>query len=1015
MSPEQENRPRQHQPICASDAQAAMTTWLMQNGSFAQCGIEYRRSGKSASGRSSELVSCERQLRECHDPALRAVIDLGLAHSRGRRDEWPAVLALTHLVRTAPSATLLHSLLDSLKSGIRDGWSVVPLIEGASLLAREGVQDAQATPELVTEFAVVHQWMNRNDAFSGFSRFPLLPAVLYAIDHKLPADALFAFTIVASRGEAGPARIFDTFRLIGTCFDVEDRKFLYNAAIRTRPEHDVLRAYLSEYRECRDAIRARNSWSREFGDSETALEHFRNAADAAMGRGSLNTRSLRELLAEILHERVSVTDLTFLGALCALDPASVAFSELKEFVPSDGSIRLSADARRRFVAQSCGSVESVESAYRRLSLLTLEDVIARCPDTHCHPSAREKKILMDAIDLAISRERRIPLAILDESYRAILTAKQDGRQSLVDQAFTRWEECISHGLVINNFPQQYLLFTRVPRTGQQEQLFLALQERQVRADGSMYGDAGRVVGVIADAPGTDQLVHNLLEELQTQARGYPTASVFTAARDAAINCLATEYQRDSDPHRRTGLLWQIQTIAGGSSNLAADTPAGVLPRAERVMRLQARIATLRAGFYGLAADAEHSHAPGGLSVIERMAAATGTCSIIHSEDIRGNPGGPGVLVSNVQLDRVLVQDRTRPHDPFHAYKEAWPEYASILDTFSRTHLGYLRGSLVLVAPGDEQMSFTYPGTELPMNYGLVAFNGHHGSLAEGAFLVHINILSSRILPCLYTRGARHDQVLDINSMNLTPRHLSELSKISPLAVINLSAGNNVTGGFANAFGARAPHLEQLRSARPSSSGDNYGYPDFDSMDFAHYVNQTPQVFNSIDTQVAQIAERALNYLDIHLMVLSQFKKGYIHSHSGTDSAEQAAAEQDNSISFLSSPDQRHANRQALRLLEEARAYRVYSREKQHRSGDYRVLALCSTENLSAIPSRELYLDTETGILSVDGVETELNLDSLRITPEDRMVWMEQVMPRLDPYFKTLRFYRKDIFSSHYSR
>lgn len=1011
----------------AQDLHHHLTASLMSGGSFSPIGSQYRVLSKMDLIRGADVTTldeplCEGALRTKGSPALQAVVAQVLEQSSGQTDEIAsAYRALTHLVRSEPSEMFLRSLLTALELSKTEGWSAVPLVESGSVLAVHRVSNFRATPELIREFSVAYRWLETHlENFSEVERFSLIPLLVESVNKGLKPEALLPFAVMLGHFPGDASDAYPVFNLIQSVFKPEDQKLLRDIALTARPDPRTLREFVNQYRSALyEVMDPPDNMPRPLGSVGVTVSRFRSAVAVATSRGNLDPGNIVRLVTEAKHGGTSATKLAFVATLLSLTSSTHKLFNVDELTPSMGSVFFSRERMQRFIAQSSeGASEPVESAFRRLNYLLLEQVIVTyAPRREMRPSEHELALLHKAIDIALSQKKQIVLDEYLDIFESLMDARALGKTDVLNAGIQGWEQYLNRGILAADYLKSYIDLKEKVLDEAAEKLFRKLYEYNIVHAPEKEKDLALLVTEIASAPESALIIQNLLKEGEA---GASASHILNAARDAAIGGLAVNYQRVAAGPGRLDVDEQKASIMDRVAEIAGQFHFyQSFSRAERVMRLQSRIATISTGFLGLAADAEHSHAPGKVSMIERMAEAVGECRIIHSEDIRGNPGGPGVEVRNVSIDRILAPDMSVPGDRFHIYKTAWPEYADVLDSIDRTRLFLTRGSLILIAPTDQKLEFLYPVGGSRVNYGIVIFNSHHGTLTERAFLVDSRILSDRIAPCLYPRGQKTGRPVDINAAGITPRELMSIAESDPLAVLNLGSGNSVLGGFANSFNLKAGHLHLFRNLHllGEIGRDNYGYPDL-----THYLNPPPELrlretFHQIDSVIAQVTERALSYVDIHLLILSQYKKGYVHAPPAHVEMNRpldgkAGPGFDDSVSFLSSPDQRYANRATLRLLEEARAYREFSREAGHASDDYRVLAYCDTQNLSARPTGEVSLDTETGILSIDGIETELNLDSLTITPEDRMVWLEQVMPRLDPYFKTLRFFRKSHFSLH---
>ena len=969
---------------------------------------------------------------------------LGRYEHEGLDDE-ALRISLSHLLSTSCPDKILCDLTSVVELYSAKKFKLAGLIESTSTLVTAGLSIMKCSPDLLESFGIAYQWMGiQIPEFSSQGRYQIVPEVSVAIDQGLKPEGIFAFCSILSRSAGIEPNYVNTFvqhyasnsSIQGA--SPEDTKLVYKAAIKNGLDLNGFSRFVETYRSCMGEIHAH--WTSQVKGKEQSpcaakQAEFKKAVEILVDAGVNDTDFMRILSRQSKSSQES-SQLQFRAAVRVgtrdtwSESDSNVFRVLLNHEKEVGldhhqklpyvlslieNLEFSPKRQKKFIdAIRNSEVRNTKQTLKYLAELCLEEALLRRPKAFRPPQSETEAVLKGA-NLAIEKGKD-PTSVITEIARMLSDVRKLGKTAELTRAFSDYESLLEkdgNGLAfLSNILSMHLLH------GAEEQisLFVKLVERFGPGEAGFFAKVRDICTQLA-AHDAVNAFSNFASELEADELKYSFEDFTRAVADISIRKLVNEYSR-SDVHdfeNRHRILSKMTRIAKTDVDLVQDLPGGSLRRAYEVIALQTRINTYHEGFLGLSCDAQRKHNSGGFNMIERFAKAAGELQRIYTSDTRGNPGGPGFAVSHIEPERIFAPDFDKQWDKFHAYKENWPQYRGVIDSLGQANFCGTLGWLLMSVPQDERMKIANPITKVDTHYSLIVFSDHHGSLDSSAFLVETKKFTELLRPCLYdpelavsVDGQLPIGLRDINDSGLTASDLLELQKSDPFAVINVGSSNAVLGGFMNSLAVSSGLFEVPPEVQPELN--QFGTPNVELKSYSNHGLRTHAVSEFFHEHIKQVLELNLNYMDLCMVSLSQFKKGYVMEKQQVN-IEDARPDDSDHIDAVNVEEKNAASipsrdRRLLLLLEEARAYRAYAIEHELRSEDYKVFGLCEVDNLSAHPQSRLSLDTETEILVVNGREFQLNLDSGEISAEDKNTWFEHVVPEISDYFTSVRFYSK---------
>ena len=945
--------------------------------------------------------------------------------------------ALSNLLASNTNEKLLKDVSAVLETYISRGFKLTGFLESAAALSACGLNKNKSSPALIEAFSFGYQWLEiQVKNFREFERLIIVPEITQAINGGLePAALLPLCSILSNTTEYRFSTVANIFKALkeeqkaGGLLKA-DADIFYKVAVSAGLDFKEFSRFINVYHSVMRDLKGRKfrreeAYCGKRKEPLLSIPKFRQEVLRLAENGIADTRFLKVLNYYATERTRSPLQLSFLTSVRIA--AAEIWEQLEPNVPRlnestavesnliNGLEGLTNTKLRSFnQAVDTRIAWNTDDAMNLLYRLCLETKVGHHPRS-ARPSEEEVKLLLASAGVDGRSDKGTALTELSQIVDKICNLRRNGRDSVVREALK------DHRSIRDYSPASLrALKTLVDLHGESAprsaiNLFIGLAQKLELETGNLLDRALEIVRLVyLSNPNYLSTFARRLHDSNYSLLDYARGS-----KEVAIKSLVDRYNRTPDDMHgaRWDSLDSMARTARANVHISEDFPKGTLELAQKVVHLQGRINAYHEGFLGLSADAEHRHLKSGPMMLERFAKSVGQYQKIHSNDIDGNPGGPGILISRMEMDRILIPDLDRQGDKFHHYKSHWPQYNDVIDKMQHVHFGLTRGWLAVSAPRDSLCGIDFDfnnGSELwhlNHHYSLVIFNDHHGSLAESAFLVDTQLFAKLLHPTTYEpeiSGPEVPGVSDINSTSLSAARLTKMQDKFPHRVLNVGSGSNIAGGFMHSFGTSSPLFEILPLASENPFDNEFGHPNY------RWKNAYPDPIAGsylrapLDTAISQIVSTNLNYLDLLMVGLSQYKKGYVFEKSEMSSESRGSDEYKMAevIKLQSQPPHETRDPRVLRLLEEARAYRADALNRELRSDEFRVLGLAPVENPSAGLQSDVFLDTESEVLYAGGDTYQMNLDAGEISDEDRSVWYERVVPHFNDYFTTMRFYKK---------
>lgn len=438
-------------------------------------------------------------------------------------------------------------------------------------------------------------------------------------------------------------------------------------------------------------------------------------------------------------------------------------------------------------------------------------------------------------------------------------------------------------------------------------------------------------------------------------------------------------------------------------------------RAPERHETQRRLADLHRGFaQSLRFDV--TRLPGEtVSPLLRLGLEFGDVQLVHAVEPGGFPGG-GILLNNLDVDRLLIPDQARPTDRFHVYKSSWRSCAQEIQDIPRITVIVCKGMFIIQPPVEVTLSLL---RKEPRHYSLALFDDHlHNESLVRALLVDSAWLRRRVAPCLkdfnpnWTEGQSEDSAKDINSMGLRPQDILAANTSRDVIAIDISSPLSHLAGFQ--YG--------LAPGTPPIFGHSEEYPESAPLTVFGHINNAAvslprarlnQIFSHharLDAQISAYVRRVLNYADTFRLCNSLAHKGLVGATGiGEDFRIRlpgAAVRTRPELGFIERGIATTGpSASALRTLVDAvKLHRALKSGSSHPHDTDPILISAATLSYSQPPDGDFSLDVRSLECRMDTLPFNL-FEGRRsdITREVKRRWIEKVLPRLSDPYQDLRF------------
>ncbi len=286
-----------------------------------------------------------------------------------------------------------------------------------------------------------------------------------------------------------------------------------------------------------------------------------------------------------------------------------------------------------------------------------------------------------------------------------------------------------------------------------------------------------------------------------------------------IQRLVTQLQQSQDPKKAESLLGMLRgTYCADVLPEVTPVSSSTKPMFERQSEIfnevlsahrafadfQAFMGTLRDDFRSY--PGSHSDA----SLISRFGFEMGKVAYLKTQDT----SAPGVVISDLTLERLFDLDWEHPRDPLHKYHQAWKGWLG-------NGIEDLVGSELIVS--DTAFAFSPRDSSRfrlhGFPYSIVYFHPEQSNFGENVcFLVPTEVIDEIVSKAKYDfldgeMGAA--QARDLSSLGFTPDGLFTAAVAKGLPLVDLGCGSTV-GGFSNGYNVR--YSKELSWVREIDTG-----------------------------------------------------------------------------------------------------------------------------------------------------------------------------------------------------
>lgn len=417
-------------------------------------------------------------------------------------------------------------------------------------------------------------------------------------------------------------------------------------------------------------------------------------------------------------------------------------------------------------------------------------------------------------------------------------------------------------------------------------------------------------------------------------------------------------------------------------------------------------------------------------LIAQFGRDVGKVSYLNSRETDAFPGR-GVVISHLQLDRILVADeaaREAGKNPFHLYARAWPELAPHFRDFIKTQFLFSRGMIVVACTNARRFTIDVPshGRE---HYSLVAFNAHFKNPdSRTVYAVPTALLRktgiSRTLVGMDDYTGFQPRKPDLNQLLPTPESLIHDEEFGHL-IVEIGKASLLTQSIFpyKEPKDRWPEYERSladyngRMREWNNKGHEYhnsraGYrlgmalmDEFEKLEKWRWRNEA-----QTREEAVYVAEKgnellaAMNsyrrIIDLFLIANSLWQKGYTQgeavqrpvANGDVDDfwAEESFAPKGDAEMRRSEGSEVFWNQNSIRML----AY-IYEMNSQRRfnmadPNQYPIVMITEARRLSDLSANRVMIDTYTMKAHVGDKVIQLSPDEM--TMDDESFWHNQIMP-----------------------